>query len=219
MKLFIYCVGGFGKEIMDLARRKNAVENIWDEICFIDDFVKGDKFYGSRLFTFSEVLEKFDRSSLEMLIANAEPSTRKVLFDKIKDAHLKMATLIDSTATVSLTAKIGESVIVSEYCYISSLVVLHDNVALNNNTLVGHDTVIAENSVLSSAVNVGGNCLIGKNTYIGMGTQIKQGTSIGKDVIIGMGSAVHNSIQDGVIAIGNPARPMRRNLDNRVFNK
>ena len=219
MKLFIYCAGGFGKEIMDLARRKNRLENRWSEICFIDDSPQGDEFYGSRLFTFPEVLEKFDSTSLEISIANADPSTRKVLFDKIKDAHLKMATLIDNTAIVSPTAKIGQAVIVSELCYVSSLVTLKDNSVLNTNALVGHDVNISENCVISSLANIGGGCSIGENSYIGMGVQIKQGIKIGRGVIVGMGSVVHSDIQDGVIALGNPARPMRKNLDNRVFNK
>ena len=42
MKLFIYCSGGFGKEIMDMARRINRIESKWEEICFIDDIRQGD---------------------------------------------------------------------------------------------------------------------------------------------------------------------------------
>ena len=217
MKLFIYCAGGFGKEIMDLARRINKNENRWEEICFIDDLPQGDEFYGTKLFTFPAVLEKFDITSIEISIANGEPFTRKVLREKIINAGVKLATLIDNTAIVSPSVKLGEGVTVSAYCFISSSAVLHDNTVLNTDALVGHDVNIAENSVLSSAVNIGGNCSIGENTYIGMGAQIKQGTAIGKEVIIGMGSIVHDNIQDGMIALGNPARPMRRNLDKKVF--
>lgn len=217
MKLFIYCAGGFGKEIIDLARRINALENKWEEICFIDDLPQGDEFYGTKLFTFPAVLEQFDIASIEMSIASGEPAIRKVLHDKIYNAGVRPATLIDNTAIVSPTAKLGEGVTVSAYCFISSSAVVQDNTVLNTDALVGHDVNIAENCVLSSAVNVGGNCSIGENSYIGMGAQIKQGTTIGKEVIIGMGSIVHSDIQDGMIALGNPARPMRRNLDKKVF--
>lgn len=217
MKLFIYCAGGFGKEIMDVARRINRLDNRWDEICFIDDHPQGDEFYGAKLFTFATVLDRFDVKSFEISIANGEPSIKKTLCDRINHAGAMLATLIDHTAVVSPTVKLGVGVIVSSYCFVSSSAVIGNNTILNTNALVGHDAILAENCVLSSAVNVGGNCSIGENSYIGMGAQIKQGTTIGKEVIIGMGSVVYNDIPAGVIALGNPARPMKANQDKKVF--
>ena len=40
---------------------------------------------------------------------------------------------------------------------------------------------------------------------------------IGEGVIVGMGSVVFNDLPDNVVALGNPARPMRPNLEQRVF--
>jgi acetyltransferase-like isoleucine patch superfamily enzyme len=60
---------------------------------------------------------------------------------------------------------------------------------------------------------------VGENTYVGMGVQIKDEITIGKDVIVGMGSIVYNNIPDEVIALGNPARAMRKNIDKKVFGK
>jgi acetyltransferase-like isoleucine patch superfamily enzyme len=66
-------------------------------------------------------------------------------------------------------------------------------------------------------VNIGGNCEIGKGSYLGMGALIKEGLKIGDRVIIGMGAVVYNDIPDDVIALGNPARPIRRNDRHKVF--
>jgi acetyltransferase-like isoleucine patch superfamily enzyme len=84
-------------------------------------------------------------------------------------------------------------------------------------SIVGHDVEIGENSVISSMVNIGGACKIGKNCYIGMGALIKESVVIGDNAIIGMGSVVYSDIQSDVIALGNPARPMRPNTDKKVF--
>ncbi len=65
----------------------------------------------------------------------------------------------------------------------------------------------------------GSACRIGERSYIGMGTQIKEGVTIGDEVIVGMGSVVYNDIPNGMIALGNPARPMRPNVDKLVFKK
>jgi len=46
---------------------------------------------------------------------------------------------------------------------------------------------------------------------------VKDQVRIGDGVIVGMGSVVFNDLPDNVIALGNPARPMRPNLEQRVF--
>jgi acetyltransferase-like isoleucine patch superfamily enzyme len=66
-------------------------------------------------------------------------------------------------------------------------------------------------------VNIGGSARIGKNSYIGMGALIKENVHIGENVIIGMGSVVYTDIPNDLIALGNPARPIRPNDDRKVF--
>lgn len=220
MKLFIYCAGGFGKEVFDMAGRINASRNTWDEICFIDDNpALGDEFYGSKLFSLEKVIEKFDISDIEVTIANGEPYIKKLIYGKLKAKNIKLATLIDRTAIVSETAKIGEGAIITPYCSVSSLAVLGVNVELNTKSIVGHDVILGDHCVVSSLVNIGGASTVGESSYLGMGVQIKEVTQIGKEVIIGMGSVVYNDIPDEMIALGNPARPMRKNVDKKVFNK
>jgi sugar O-acyltransferase (sialic acid O-acetyltransferase NeuD family) len=218
MKLFIYCAGGFGKEIFDTAKRANDSQNIWDEICFIDDNAGlGCEFYGTKLFTFEKVLDTFDSFCFEVSIATGEPFIRKKIYEKLKSNNINLTTIVDPTAVISETANIGEGVVVTPYCSITSNAVVGNNVAINTKAIVGHDITLGDNCVISSLVNIGGASSIGENSYIGMGVQIKEGLTIGKDVIVGMGSVVYNDIPEGVIALGNPARPMRANIDKRVF--
>ncbi|MFW8642680.1 acyltransferase [Rhizobium beringeri] len=54
-------------------------------------------------------------------------------------------------------------------------------------------------------------------SYLGMGALVKERMQIGHSSIIGMGSVVHIDIPDEVIALGNPARVVRRNEDKKVF--
>jgi sugar O-acyltransferase (sialic acid O-acetyltransferase NeuD family) len=217
MKLFVYCAGGFGREAFDVAKRANKVLNCWEDIFFLDDEFKGTSFYSTSIFTLPQALSDFQIEDMEITIANGEPTARKSIYEKIQGHNLKLVSVVDPTAIVSWSVKMGQGVLISSHCYVSSLAVLSDNVALNTHALIGHDVVIKENSVISSAVNIAGNCIIGENTYIGMGSQIKEGTKVGANTIIGMGSVVYHDIPEGVIALGNPARPMKNNLDQKVF--
>jgi acetyltransferase-like isoleucine patch superfamily enzyme len=67
-------------------------------------------------------------------------------------------------------------------------------------------------------VNLGGGVHVESACYIGMGALIKEKLRIGHTSIVGMGSVVHSEVPNEVIAIGNPARVVRRNEDRKVFN-
>ena len=218
MKLFVYCAGGFGREIVDTVKRLNQSLARWDEICFIDDDASlGTMLYGTKLYTFEAVLEEFDVSSCEAVVATGEPAVRKALYDRLASNNIPLATIVDTTAIVSDTATMGEGVVVTAFCSVSSSAIIGNNTAINVKAIIGHDVRLGEHCVVSSLVNIGGASSVGDNSYIGMGVQIKEGTTIGKDVIIGMGSVVYNDIHDEMIALGNPARPMRKNVDKIVF--
>lgn len=219
MILFIYCAGGFGKEVMDMARRINKKEQRWEDIFFIDDVIKEDEHYGSRKYTFEQVIKSFSFDTFEISIASGEPFARKTLYDKVKSYNIKLATIIDETAIVSDSANIGEGVIIPAYSFVSSLAKIGNNATLYVNTIVGHEVIISENCVITSGVIIAGGVIIGENTYIGIGATIRERITVGKGVIIGMGAVVYNDIQDELIVLGNPARPMKRNIDEKVFKK
>jgi sugar O-acyltransferase (sialic acid O-acetyltransferase NeuD family) len=220
MNMFIYCAGGFGREIFDTAQRANAARKLWDGIYFLDDFAQsGAEFYGTRVFGLDAIAGQFAADAVEAVIANGEPAFRKMLYEKVQAGNLRLGQVIDESAIVSGTAQLGEGAIITAYCSVSSRASLGVNVAVNTKSVVGHDVQVGDHCVISSFVNLGGATSVGENSYIGMGAQIKEGIKIGKDVIIGMGSVVFNDIPDGVIALGNPARPMRPNVEKRVFKK
>jgi sugar O-acyltransferase (sialic acid O-acetyltransferase NeuD family) len=220
MKMFIYCAGGFGKEVYDAAKRANQVHQKWDAIYFIDDYAtSGSDCYGTKVYTLDAVHEQFDPVDVEVVIANGEPLYRKRIHDKLIGKHFRLGAVIDSTAVISDTCVMAEGVIVTPFCSVSSLATVGVNVAVNTKSIVGHDVQLGDHCVVSSMVNIGGACKIGDSSYLGMGAQIKEGVRIGREVIVGMGSVVYNDIPDGMIALGNPARPMRQNVDKLVFRK
>ncbi|GAB2853496.1 acetyltransferase [Pseudoduganella ginsengisoli] len=220
MKLFVYCAGGLGKEVFDIAKRVIQAEATWECLNFIDDNpALGKSFYGANVFTFNEFLEKFDLNEVEVVIANGEPAIRKIIYDKVKARGVKLGKVIDPSAIIADTAKLGEGVIITSYCSVVSDAELGANVVLNCKAIIGHDIKVGAHTVISSMVNVGGACVIGESSYVGMGTQIKEGITIGSEAIVGMGSVVYNDVPDEMIAIGNPARPLRKNVDKRVFKK
>ena len=215
--LFIYCAGGFGKEVMDVARRFNAASGRWQAIHFLDDICETEMRYDARVFRFDAACALMQQNAGEVIIASGEPTVRAMLRSKLESQGVAFGSLVDASTVVADSARIGSGVVITPLCSVSSNAVIGTNAAINTMSIVGHDVCVGENSVISSMVNLGGATKIGSNTYVGMGALIKEGISIGDNTIIGMGSVVYNDIPDNVIALGNPARPMRPNDSGKVF--
>jgi hypothetical protein len=84
MQLLIYCAGGFGMEVMDIARRLNRVDGRWDEIPFLDDTFIEQRAYGAEVFCLDDALSRFEPSGMEVVIANGEPFVGKALRQNIE---------------------------------------------------------------------------------------------------------------------------------------
>ena len=218
MHLGIYGTGGFGKEIFDVAYRENATIKKWESIFFIDDFKENDtSFYLSKVYTLSNVIANHSVENLEVVIAIGEPIVRTKIKEKLKQNYIKLGKVIDPSAIISPTAILSDGVIVTSDCIIASSAYVGENVAINVKSIVGHDIILSNDVVVSSMVNIGGACKIGAGTYLGMGCLIKEGLEIGEEVIIGMGSVVHHNIPNRMFALGNPARPMKENIEKKDF--
>ena len=59
--------------------------------------------------------------------------------------------------------------------------------------------------------------MIGDQVYIALNVPVKEETRIGDNSIIGMGAVVLRDIPENVIAMGNPARPIKNKNDSKVF--
>jgi len=213
MKLAIYCAGGLGKEIYDLALRNN--DGKWEEIFFVDDLKTESTYCGAKLHKFDVVCE--NKNNIEFLIATGEPFVREILFRKIAGNGFKVAKLIDKTAVVSPSAFVDDGTIISYNSFVSSDVKIGKNNFIQPHMILAHDSIIGENCVLSSFCQISGNCSIGDAVYLGLNSIVREKVSIGSGCIIGMGSCIHKNIKELSVAYGNPAKVIRKNETKRVF--
>ncbi|MCU1791462.1 NeuD/PglB/VioB family sugar acetyltransferase [Pectobacterium polaris] len=214
MKLAIYGAGGLGREVLMLAQLINTHQSRWNEVVLIDDFNPGRELKGIAVRDFESISMACD---VEVVIAVGEPSARESLADKVKASGLTLATLIHPSVYLSDCTVVGKGSVLCQGVYVSCDVIIRDNAFLQPYASVGHDCVIGEHAVLSTFVTLAGHCTIGERTFVGMSAAVKENTSIGHDTIISMGAVVFNEIEGGVIALGNPARVMRKNDLGRVF--
>lgn len=217
MILGIYGAGGLGREVYELANIINDQDKRWDEFVFIDDADVDLTQLKIPVYKFEEIIEQFKTTEIEFCIAVGEPSIRKIIFDKIMYNGFKVATLIYPGTVIADSTKIGNGVIICRYVSITCDITIGQNAYIQPFVCIGHDATIGENTVISSFVVVAGDCHIGSNSYIAISVCLRQGITIGNETIVGMASVVNRDLPDNVIALGNPARPMKMNEDHKVF--
>lgn len=215
MKLGVYGSGGLGREVYEVALRRNAASNLWDEIVFIDDFHDVGYYYGTNRIRFESLLGS--KENYECVIAVGEPASREVLYKKLISKDVRLTHLIDTTAIISPTAKIGNGVIVCEHSTIHTEVELGANSLIQPFCDIGHDIKVGKHTVLSPYCAPGGGTIFGDRVFVGMKVSILELLTIGDDAIIGMGSAVFRDVAPGSTVIGNPARVTRGNDEHKVY--
>lgn len=133
------------------------------------------------------------------------PAIRIKLYNKVKEAGGKLATIIASTAHVSKYATIGEGTVVMHHAFVNAGAKVGNNVILNTFTNIEHDAVIGDQCHISTGTMVNGDCKVGANCFVGSQSVLANGITIGDDIIVGAGSLVRKSISVKGIYSGNPA--------------
>ena len=133
------------------------------------------------------------------------PATRINLYNKVKEAGGKLATVIASTAYVSKYASIGEGTVVMHHAFINAGAQVGKNVIINTFANIEHDAVVGDQCHIATGTMVNGDCKVGNNVFIGSQSVLSNGIVVGDDIVVGAGSLVRKSIQKKGTYFGNPA--------------
>lgn len=211
MILAIYCAGGLGREVLGLAWSINR----WSQIVFVDDVTNQRSFDGITIYRFEEVARLPEQ--VEFVIANGEPAARKSLYDKVKAAGYRFATIQSPGAWLYPGSTLGEGCIVWD-CTISTDVTVRENVLIGTKVSIGHDVEIGSHSMISAHCFIGGNTHFDEQVYLAPGALVKDRIHIQKQAIISLGAVILRNVKPQAIMIGNPAKHIGENTESKVFN-
>jgi acetyltransferase-like isoleucine patch superfamily enzyme len=129
---------------------------------------------------------------------------------------------VSLSAGVSPAHELGDRSVVTigDRCLIGkgSGIVGHDAIDIGDDVFTGHNVYItdANHGYEDPDVPIGRQFAdprpvrIGAGSWLGHGTIVLGGASIGRHVVVGAGSVVTGDLPDFSVAVGNPARVMRR---------
>lgn len=214
--LGIFGAGGLGREVAELAGIMNEKIKRWDDIIFMIDGCSAKPINQTKVWNYDEAIKQFG-NNLEVSVALGEPLNRQKLLDRLEQDGIELATVIHPEVHIPATTIVGKGVTIQYGCFISCNVEISDGVYIQPQANIGHDDKLARGCVISGFANLAGDVTVGEFSYVGISTCVMEKTKIGKWSIVGMGSVVARDIPDEVIALGNPARPMKKNEEHKVF--
>lgn len=133
------------------------------------------------------------------------PALRIKLYNKVKAAGGRLATIIASTAHVSKYAELGEGTVIMHQAFVNAGAKIGDNCIINTFVNIEHDAEVSNQCHISTGTMVNGECKIGENCFIGSQSVCANCIEIASDIIVGAGSVVRKSISVKGIYAGNPA--------------
>jgi len=149
-----------------------------------------------------------NRSSRQLIITIDDTAKREFLYKFYKSHSYELATLISKKSNISKFCSIGEGCIIQELTNISFNAKLGKNVKINTGANVMHDVSVGDHSTLAPNSVILGYVKIGNCCFIGSNSTLLPNTVISANSIIGAGSVVTKSLEQGVYT-GVPARKLK----------
>lgn len=210
MILAIYCAGGLGREVLELARAIGK----WEQIVFVDDVTDRAEIHGTHVYRFDDVSSLCGQ--VEFVISNGEPAARKTLYMKVKSSGYPFASVVHPACNISETAQTGQGCILFP-CRLYLSAYIGNNVLIEGGVNIGYDAVIGSHSLVNSMAFIGGYTWIGERVYIAPGALLRDRISVGDDAIVGMGAVVVRNVAAEAVVAGNPAKEIGKNMEKKVF--
>ena len=153
-------------------------------------------------------------SALGVALPMFTPAHRRAALEHtIRLGFARVETILDPTSAVARSAAIGRGVYVNAGCTIAGAVSLGDFAFVNRAASIGHHTRLGDFISIGPGAVLTGSVQVGRGAVIGAGAIVLPELEIGAGAMIGAGSVVTESVPACCLAVGNPARVVRRDLE------
>jgi acetyltransferase-like isoleucine patch superfamily enzyme len=121
-------------------------------------------------------------------------------------------TLIDASVAAPRHLDLGPGSYVNAGCSLGSGSVFEAFVFINRGASLGHHVRCGAFASVGPGAVLAGHVSLGRGAFVGAGATILPGITVGENAVIGAGSVVTKAVPSGCLALGNPARIVRREI-------
>lgn len=205
-RIAIIGAGELGRQIAHL-----AAKNDYRIVGFFDDYCKESAVYGISLLGEVKDVYKMHSSydSVVIAIGYKHLNIRRNLYDELNEKGIRLATIIDKTANIDPTAKIGAGSIVMANVLIDKEAIVGNNVFIYYGSILAHNSIVHDHSFISVRVSLAGFSTVGECSFLGIATTVIDNVDLCPNVITGGGTVVVDNLIHPGVYVGVPARLLK----------
>jgi sugar O-acyltransferase (sialic acid O-acetyltransferase NeuD family) len=211
-EVVIVGAGGFAREVVQIFKAQNDIRKSWEILGFIDD---NKKLHGRMLNNYPvlgglEWFNKRNNKEIGCVIAIGDCGIRKQIAERLEKIDIHFYNAVHPSVTFWEPVALGYDVILQAGGLLSVNTKIGNHTQLNTNVTIGHDAIIGEYCTISPRVDISGNGRLGEGVYFGCHGVLLQDVTVGSWSVIGAGAVVTENIPDSTLAVGVPARVVRK---------
>lgn len=208
MNIIIIGAGGHSKIIIDILEeyKDNRILGLLDD----NRNIHGDIVLGKKILGEVESIKNYDPSNLKFVISIGNNQIRRRLFNQITGWGYMPTNAISRHAVISKYVELGKGLIINAGVKIHPDVRVEDNVIIGMNATISHDSVIERDVHISPGVHLTGSTYIERGVDVGTGAVVIPGIRIERNSIIGAGAVVTKNVEKNSVAVGIPAKIVRK---------
>lgn len=146
-----------------------------------------------------------------MVLGIGDNDARRQIVQRLGQAAARLwQNAIHPRATLAGSVRLGHGLIVVAGAVVNPDVELGDHVIVNTGATIDHDCVVGAFAHVSPGVHLSGGVQVGEGAWLGVGSAVIPGRSIGAWSVVGAGAVVIRDIPANSVAVGVPARVIRR---------
>jgi sugar O-acyltransferase (sialic acid O-acetyltransferase NeuD family) len=150
------------------------------------------------------------RGFARLVVAVGDNAPRLALAGLAVEAGFELATLIHPRAVVAADAQIGPGSVLMAGAVVNPAASIGANVVINTSASVDHECRIADGASVCPGARLAGGVAVGRLAWIGIGAVVRENLTIGDRAVLGAGAVAVESIPPDCVAVGVPARVVRR---------
>lgn len=202
---------GHAKEVLQIIEESNVSSKT---IYFFDD-ASSDK--EDTLFNKFPIIRSIDKvndylqDDKRVILGTGSPTIRYKLAQKFIAKGGVLTSIIASSAIIGkYEVDMGGGVNIMHNTLITNQICIGEGSLINAYVSIHHNVVIGKYCEIAPGARLLGNCCTGDFCMVGAGAVLLPSVKIGANVVIGAGAVVTEDIPDNSVAIGIPARVVRK---------
>ena len=205
LPLLIIGAGGHASVIIDAVRQQGR----YTVVGVVDDRIRSASVLQCPVLGGRDVLDNLELPR-RAVVAIGSPQIRQEWHERLVALGFQLPYVVHPSAIVGAEVELGAGTVLLPGAIVNARAEIGRGVIINTGASIDHDCRVDDFVHVAPGAHLAGGVRVGARSHIGIGASVIQNIEIGADAMIGAGAAVIRNVPSNCMAVGVPARIVRR---------